>query len=64
MYVCIYIYTYIYACMYMCVYIYIQGEDTNKLRCYADDEDYYTCVLTLLYMCPHTTIYVSSYYYI
>jgi hypothetical protein len=25
---------------------------------------YYICVLILLYMCPHTTIYVSSYYYI
>jgi hypothetical protein len=24
---------------------------------------YYTCVLILLYMCPHTTIFVSSYYY-
>jgi hypothetical protein len=25
---------------------------------------YYICVLILLYMCPHTAIYVSSYYYI
>jgi hypothetical protein len=22
-----------------------------------------TCVVILLYMCPHTTVYVSSYYY-
>jgi hypothetical protein len=32
--------------------------------CSIHVSSYYTCVLILLYMCPHTTIYVSSYYYI
>ncbi len=35
-----------------------------RSRYYYTTVYYYTCVLTLLYMCPHTTTHVSSCYYI
>ena len=40
------------------------GQFVNVVRRAQVSSYYYTCVLMLLYMCPHTTIHVSSCYYI
>jgi hypothetical protein len=41
-----------------CFYIYVY---MSSYYCMARDTCYCICVLVLLYTCPHTTIYVSSY---
>ena len=45
-------------------YCYVCGPYTS-IQLYVSSQGpyYYTCVIMLLYMCPHTTIHVSSYYY-
>ncbi len=49
-YVCVYLYIYIYIHIYIYICIYI---------CICS----HTAIDALLYMCPHTAIYVSSYCY-
>jgi hypothetical protein len=48
------------VCVYMCVRVLRKCPHTTTcLSSYC-----YICVLILLYMCPHTAIYVSSYYFL
>ena len=50
-------------CMCVCVYIYVANADGQVPQLYIIYVSSYCCicVLILLYMCPHTAMYVSSY---
>ncbi len=76
-YICVHIYICIYVCViyiYICIYMYIYCAPERRFgpprRLYNTicvlillyvSSYCHICVLILLYMCPHATIYVSSY---
>jgi hypothetical protein len=65
--VCMYVYNmyicmHIYAHMHACIYMYTQQERPAIKKKYV--RLWKVCVFVYYYMCPHTTIGVSSYHYI
>jgi len=51
-------------CAHICIYMCTRAEAKRRHSQVSYVARCYMCVLILLYMCPHTAMYVSSYYYI